>query len=262
MNASFEYYLRLTRFRNIDLPLQGLYFVQVRFDRGTGSGYGYQSQIVPYSANCNDNSKEIGNQGVHCLFPPQISPDDALQSSGFVIQFSEESVLLFDSFRLSLKDTMYFTKGGGDNIPSLCGSVKAFDQAIRLQVDLLFSTGDESGGVEMLKKTNFVNFPTEYTVVASQSYLVQPPGSGAEFFRIPLGLLRENSTLEEESGFLSGDVYPCAFVEGVLCSIMTQIHFPTGILGKGITEFVQQMSTEVCGNKTCSFCIIVGYSSA
>ena len=241
MNATFEYYLRLTRFRNIDLPLQGLYFVQLRFD--CGSGNEYPVQIVPYSA-----SSQMGHVTMHSLFPPQISPEDALQSSGFIIQFSEESVILSDSFRISLKDTMYLTKSA-DDIPTLCGSVKSFDKTIRLNVDLLFSDAAESGGLDALLKNNITSFPTEYTIVASQSYLIEPPGSGAEFFRIPLGLLRENSAPTETPAGLVGDIYPCAFLEGILCSVMTQMRFPSEPVVSGMSEFVQQMSREVCIHK-------------
>ena len=255
MNATFEYYFRLTRFRNIDLPLQGLYFVQFRMHAGSNSDY--PIPIVPYSAIRNDNRSNSGNPALHCLFPPQISPDDALQSSGFIIQFSEESVSLFDAFRISLKDSMFLTKGDGNDVPSLCGTLKSFDRDIRLDVDLLFSDAVELGGLHNLIKTGNTCFPTDYTVVASQSYIVQPPGSGAEFFRIPLGLLREQAVSEDDSAVLSGDMYPCAFVEGVLCSVMTKIHFPTGDL----TEFVQRISREVCTQAALLVTFVVGFAS-
>ena len=260
MNATFEYYLRLTRFKNIDLPLQGLYFIQFRFESASQSDFSIQ--IVPYSANRIDISPQIGNPVLHSLFPPQISPDDSLQSSGFIIQFSEESVALSDSFRIYLKDNMYLTKGGENGIPSLCGSVKSFDQTIRLHADLLFSGADEFGGVTgfLNRNVNIDNFPTEYTVVASQRYLIQPPGSGAEFLRIPLGLLRENSVWDESLGLPVGDVYPCAFVEGVLCSVMTQILFPSSTLGVGMTEFIQRMSDEVCACSATRELFLVGSS--
>jgi hypothetical protein len=48
-------------------------------------------------------------------------------------------------------------------------------------LDLLFTTADEVGGVGSLIRENVDLFPTEYMVVASQKYIIQPPGSGVEF---------------------------------------------------------------------------------
>jgi hypothetical protein len=240
MNGIFEYYLRLTRFRNIDLPLQGLYFVQIRFLQDGESDL--PVQIIPYSASTRENDGTTHTR-THALFPPQISPDDSLQSSGFLIRYSEETVSLYDSFRISWKDTMYFSKD--QKLPSLNGSVRAFERPIILQLDLLFTTADEVGGVGSLIRENVDLFPTEYMVVASQKYIIQPPGSGVEFFRIPLGLIRESITMEEISDDFNGDIYPCSFVEGVICSALVQIQFPSSI-GTAVTEFVQRMSFEVC----------------
>jgi hypothetical protein len=241
MNGMYEYYLRLTRFRNIDLPLQGLYFVQIRFLENGGSVF--PVQIIPYSASTRENDETFTHIKAHSLFPPQVSPDDSLQSSGFIIRFSEETVSLYDSFRISLNDSMYFSKDY--KLPSLHGSVKAFGNPIMLQLDLLFSTAEEVGGVEPLLRENSGVFPTEYIVVASQKYIIQPPGSGAEFFRIPLGLLRETSTIEESSDILNGDTYPCSFVEGIICSSLVKLQFPSSI-PTGAIEFVHRMSFEVC----------------
>jgi hypothetical protein len=242
MNGTFEYYFRLTRFRNIDLPLQGLYFIQISFDKEVIPGVPLHT--VPYSASSNDGARSGNSPPQYRIFPPQISPDDTLQSSGFVIRFSEESAQLFDAFRVSLKDELHFSKFNNDSC--IQGSIKAFDKRITIHVDLLFSTGDEVGGVEGILNDDVTIFPTEYTVVASQKYIIQSPGSGAEFFRIPLSLLREQDSQCSDIEFMNGDLYPCAFVEGVCVSILTQIQFPTKSILVELDEFVQRMSREVC----------------
>ena len=75
---------------------------------------------------------------------------------------------------------MCLTKEREDGIQSVRGSVKSFDQMIRLDADVLSPGADELGGVSGIlnSKLSIDNFQTEYIVVVSPWYLIELPRCG------------------------------------------------------------------------------------
>lgn len=235
MNSHYDYFLRLTNFRNIDLPLQGVYFLQFRMRTQTG-----RTLIVPYSAT---NGIAGGPSRIHCLFPPQISIDDAMQSTAFVIQFSDEEINLTDGFRISVKDEVVFASADGR--PVIQSAIR--DTAPELLIDLLFSNASDTGGLEsIIKSPGSAVFPSEYTVVASQKVIVDSPNSG-QYFRSPMALLREHESNEaEEVELASGEIFPCAFLEGVIVSCCIKLEFTNSIFISNCVHFTTSISDQVC----------------
>ena len=243
MDGTFEYYIRLSGFRNIDLPLQGVYFIQIALSYGTDISS--PIELVPYSASNNVMNIMTGGN-IHSLFPPQISREESLQSSGFIIQYSDEQVSLTDAFRISVKRNLVCTREGNSVVIERAREI--LDAPLQMQIDLLFSNGSEVGGLDgIITSPMTATFPTEYTIVATQKYMLQNSDS-AEFFRIPLGLLREQySTEEEDNDFVNGEIFPCAFLEGIVCSTMTKLEFPrASTFGSKVLDYIHQKSTEVC----------------
>ena len=219
MNGHYDYSVQLLTFRNIDLPLQGVYFLQFKL-----GSVPQRSMAMSYNAAAHESHANK----LHNLFPPQISIDDALQSTGFVIQFSDEEVGLTDSFRISLRDAIHFYPDDSGRV-ALRKTSGFLQDPIVLSVDLLFSNATDVGGLDqILRAPDKADFPTEFAVVASQC-IVLGQGCETQYFRIPLALLREyDSEQAEAEDKASGDIFPCAFLEGLILSSLLKIDVPFG----------------------------------
>ena len=231
MNGHYDYHLQLLSFRNIDLPLQGVYFLQFKFENVSRS-----TVIIPYGTGSSDSQ----SNPLHALFPPQIAIDDAMQTTGFVVQYSDEEVALSDSFRVSRKEPIQVI--GDDGRVVVRTGLSAPDKGPTLSVDLLFSNAQDVGGLEkILNSPESAQFPTEFTVVASQSIVLGCPCT-SQYFRSPLALLREHDSEEDAAHERdSGEIFPCAFVEGLILSSLTKMELP----GKGPSMYITEKSAEL-----------------
>lgn len=210
MIGHFDYCIRLFSFRNIDLPLQGVYFVRIVLTCKSAL-----SRIIPYAAFSTTFDK---GTPLHSLLPPEVAPDDGIHSTGFLVQFSDEEVQLSDVFRVSLKHSIPITQDDPAHwvLPDVIVSL-----------ELLFSNACEVGGFDsILNDPLKAELPMEYTVVAKQFISLYQPGN-PQYFRIPLGLVREYDTLTEAAEELaSGEIMPCAFAEGVALSSLVGVEMP------------------------------------
>jgi hypothetical protein len=232
MIGHYDCFIQLLTFRNIDLPLQGVYFIQLKLEKSS-----FPNIVIPYSA----STQGQNSLRLHRLFPPQVSIEDAMQSTGFVIQFSDEEIGLSDSYRVSIKESI---RAKVD-----CGKIKFhaasvdMREPLSLKVDLLFSNAEDKGGLDkIILAPDSSEFPTEFTIVASQTLLLQA-GNSSQYFRTPLGLIREHITEEAEADEReSGDIFPCAFLEGVFMSSLVKLDL--GAIETGI-DYFQQRSREL-----------------
>ena len=234
MNCHYDYFLRLSTFRNIDLPLQGVYFLQFKVNTGAS-----RTVIVPYAGSNGNTSDDVT---LHNLFPPQIAHDDSMQSTGFIVQFSDEDVSLTDAFRISIKDEVDFvTKSGELEIHSMLGSAPLI-----VSIDLLFSNASDVGGLEsIIKSPSTSEFPSEFVVVASQRIILNAPNC-SQYFRSPLALLREYDTEEEEEAEReSGDIFPCAFLEGVVISSCIKLELDRQLYSADYSNMAGRISDDV-----------------
>ena len=242
MNANYDYLLRLMEFKNIDLPLQGIYFIQMRIESPYNTSQ--KVSIVPYSTSCPIEQRDFPIS-MHNLFPPQIAADDSMQSKGFLIRYSDEHVLFTDAFRISVKDNLNFV---GDHSKVRLSNGSSFgEHALKLTIELLFSNAAECGGLDAIIRTpENANFPIEYTVVATQNFTLSQ-STASEYFRSPLALLREHASLdEEEEERARGEIFPCSYVEGILCSSLVKVELSNSAFSTSLMTFIMSKSVEVC----------------
>jgi hypothetical protein len=216
MNEQYEVLLRLLTFRNIDLPLQGIYFLRVSFSSQIS-----ESSIVPYYAN--EGTIEHHR---HCLSPCAIRNDDSLRSSVFIIQFTHEEVHFGDSFRLT------YTRPDG----ATSGEFETSDDSLSdtlVVFELFFTNGADLGGINTLSRS--LQCPPFSSFNATARAAMQIPSlSTSQYFRVPLGLLKEpDSVSEVELDSNGAEMLACAYIEGIFASALIRVDLQISVHGDG-----------------------------
>ena len=126
MRSQFDIIIHLDCFRNIDVFLQGLYYLQIKIS----------NDAVPYEFNSNLSSKKF-----HNLYPAQIL-GDTYATKIFLLKYAEEIVKISEYvvFRVEL-DTSHK------------------DQTLEMTFELMFT--DLNGDLSVSSVNSYLNSPLE-----------------------------------------------------------------------------------------------------
>ena len=127
MRSQIDIIIYLDCFRNIDVFLQGLYYLQIRLS----------NDAVPYQFESNLNSKKF-----HNLYPGQIL-GDSYASKIFLLKYAEEIVKISEYvvFRVEIDTSSYN------------------EQTLTMTFDLMFT--DLNGDLSITSVNNYINSSSE-----------------------------------------------------------------------------------------------------
>ena len=131
--------------------------------------------------------------GMDSVLPVTIK-DDIMTSTEFIVQYTDENVLLNDTFRLSVRISNCL-----NDVPQKLK--EPADYRPRLLIELLFSNCEDIGGFQkMMESTEYDEIHTHFPLIGRQEVLLSD-SPGVDFFEQrnfnPAGFTQVQTTIEE-----------------------------------------------------------------